>query len=443
MVGIDELRGRVAAQFPKSQDILSSLVKIPSFAGPAAPPGALQRSAEFVAGLLRELGASQVQIVAAGGGPGVIGRIDVSPAAPTVLLYAHHDVQPVADDWSSDPWTPVVKDGRLYGRGSADDAAGIVTHIGALAALGPDLPVNVRFFIEGEEESGSPTFAALLAANRAELAADVAVIADSDNRAVDVPSLTTSLRGLAEVTVTVKVASRGVHSGMWGGVYLDAPTCLARLVATLHDEAGAVAVAGLEPSGHSADLLTEDDVRAAADLVGGLRLAGRGSITDRVWWGPAIALIGFDSTSVALASNTLQPVARAKLSLRVPPGVDPAVAQRALEKHLVERAPFGAEVKVEAGPVGQGFKADTATPAYRAAERALAEAFGQPMAPLGQGGSIPLAAELKAVFPNMDVLITGVEDPASRAHAGDESASLDLLRRTILAEALLLANLAR
>jgi acetylornithine deacetylase/succinyl-diaminopimelate desuccinylase-like protein len=390
---------------------------------------------------LRQVGAGGVEVIRAGGGPGVIGRIDVNPAAPTVLLYAHHDVQPVAADWSSDPWTPVVRDGRLYGRGAADDSAGIVTHLGALAALGGDLPVNVRFFIEGEEESGSPTFAQLLARYGDRLASDVAIIADSDNRSVDVPSLTTSLRGLADVTVTLRVARRGVHSGMWGGAYLDAVTCLARLIATLHDEVGDVAVEGLAPTGHSQDLLTEADVRRAAGLVPGLKLAGTARLTDRLYWGPCIAVIGFDSTVVELASNTIQPVARARLSLRVPPGLDPVQAQAALRRHLIERAPFGAEVTVEDGPVGQGFKADTSGPAYAAASRALTDAFGQTMVPLGQGGSIPLAAELQEAFPGIEILLTGVEDPDSKAHAGDESESLELLRKTILAEALLLTYL--
>jgi acetylornithine deacetylase/succinyl-diaminopimelate desuccinylase-like protein len=442
MVSVSELRGRVEAGFPRSVEVLSGLVRIPSHAGGSAPAGVLERSAEHVATLLRDAGASGVEVVSAGGGPGVIGRVDVDPAARTVLLYAHHDVQPVADDWSTDPFDPVVKDGRLYGRGAADDGAGIATHVGALAALGEDLRVNVRLFIEGEEESGSPTFRRLLQENRAALAADVAVIADSDNLSADTPSLTTSLRGLADVTVTLRVAGRGVHSGMWGGVYLDAPTCLARLIATLHDADGAVAVPGLEPTGQSPELLTEAQARRSAELVPGLRLAGRGSVTDRVWWGPAISVIGFDATSVAEASNTLQGAARARISLRVPPGMDPVRAQTALRDHLTDHAPFGAEVTVEDGPVGQGFVADTTGPGHAAAAQTLTEAFGSPMTPIGQGGSIPLAAELKEVFPDVEVLLTGVEDPDSRAHAGDESASLTVLRRAILAEALFLNHLA-
>ncbi|MDR2253649.1 MAG: M20/M25/M40 family metallo-hydrolase [Bifidobacteriaceae bacterium] len=442
MVTASQLRDRVDARFDESIEILSSLVRIPSFAGPEAPPGALRRSAERVAELLTGVGAQDVAIVEAGGGPAVIGRIDVDPAAPTVLLYAHHDVQPVADDWSSDPWTPVVRDGRLYGRGVADDGAGIAVHVGALTALGADLGVNIRFFIEGEEESGSPTFGALLAAHRDALAADIAVIADSANRSPDTPSLTTSLRGLADLTVTVKVADRGVHSGMWGGVYLDAVTSLARLIATLHDADGSVAVPGLAPTGHSPDLLTEAQARRIAGLVPGLKLIGSGSVTDRVWWGASITVIGLDCTPIARASNTLQPVARAELSVRVPPGVDPLAAQRAVRDHLLANAPFGAEIEITDGEIGSGFVAATSGRAYQLAAQTLTEAYESPMTPLGQGGSIPLTAELQAVFPDMEILITGVEDGDSRAHAGDESESLDMLRRAILAEALLFARLA-
>ncbi|MDR2373310.1 MAG: M20/M25/M40 family metallo-hydrolase [Bifidobacteriaceae bacterium] len=435
------IAARVDAQFPDTVRVLQRLVAVPSHAAPSAPPGALRRSAELVADLLRGLGADSVEIVSAGGGPGVIGQLWVSDDAPTVLLYAHHDVQPVADDWSTDPWTPVVRDGRLYGRGAADDGAGVATHVGALAALGGDLGVNVRLFIEGEEESGSPTFGRLLRQHRDRLAADVVVVADSDNPAVDVPGLTASLRGVADLTVTLRVLGHAVHSGSFGGPVLDAPTVLARLIATLHDASGAVAVAGLGPTGRSGVTLAEDAFRRAAGLVDGLVLAGRGPLADRLWWSPAISLIGFDATGVDEASNTIQPLARARLSLRVAPGVDASAALAALKRHLAERVEFGAELTIEDGACADGFVADRSGPAYAAAERALAEAFGSPVVFQGQGGSIPLALEISEVFPEAEILLTGVEDPDSRAHSGDESVSLPMLRRAVLGEALLLAYL--
>ncbi|MDR2114439.1 MAG: M20/M25/M40 family metallo-hydrolase [Bifidobacteriaceae bacterium] len=477
MVSSAEIAARVVNQFPQTVQMLQQLIPLRSYAGPDAPPGVLHQSAELVAQLLRGVGVTDVRVVEAGGGPGVIGQRLVDPAAPTVLLYAHHDVQPVANDWSTDPWQGVEKNGRLYGRGAADDAAGLALHVAVLAALGEDLPVNVKFLVEGEEESGSPTLDRLLQQHHAALRADVAVIADSDNVAVDTPSLTTSLRGLADLTVTLRVAEHAVHSGMWGGVYLDAPTCLARLISTLHDASGAVAVAGLEPEAcgpaagtagtsevsgtpgapevsgtpgtsevsgtpGASDLVGEAEVRRAAGVVDGLKLSGRGSVTDRLWRQCAIAVIGWDSTSVDASSNTIQPVARARLSLRVAPGMDPVAAQAALRRHLVEHAPFGTEVTVEDGPTGLGFQADAAAPAYQAATLALTEAFGRPLVPLGQGGSIPVAAQLQAAFPELEVLITGVEDPDSRAHAGDESVDLELLRKAVLGEALMLCYLA-
>ncbi|MDR1186572.1 MAG: M20/M25/M40 family metallo-hydrolase [Bifidobacteriaceae bacterium] len=438
MSTLPQLADRVDAQFPQTVEVLKSLVAIPSYAAPSAPPDVLLRSAERVADLLCGIGGQDVEIVQAGGGPGVIGQIWVSDAAPTVLLYAHHDVQPVANDWSTDPWEPVIKGDRLYGRGAADDGAGVALHVAALRALGSDLGVNVRFFIEGEEESGSPTFGALLRRYRDRLAADVVVIADSDNASVDVPALTVSLRGVTDVTVTLRIAEHAVHSGSFGGVVLDAPTLLARLIATLHDAAGSVCVEGLAPTGHTRASVSPESIRQGAGLVPGLVLAGEGSVADRLWWSPAIDLIGFDSTGVDESSNTIQPVARARLSLRVPPGMDPVVAQAALARHLAERVEFGASLVIEDGVSGAGFKADISGPAYAVACRALGDAFGQPVVFQGQGGSIPLAAELAAVFPGIEVLMTGVEDPDSRAHSGDESVSLPMLRKAVLGEALLL-----
>ncbi|MDR3107658.1 MAG: M20/M25/M40 family metallo-hydrolase [Bifidobacteriaceae bacterium] len=443
MVSLPQLSARVEAQFPETVSTLGDLVRIPSYVAPSAPPDALERSARFVADLLNGIGVQDVQIVSAGGGPGVIGQLWVSDAVPTVLLYAHHDVQPVADDWSTDPFEPVIRAGRLYGRGAADDGAGLVVHLAAIRALGEDLGVNVRFFIEGEEESGSPTFGELLRRHRQQLAADVAVIADSDNWSAEVPALTVSLRGVTDLTLTLRVAAHAVHSGGFGGVYLDAPLVLARLLASLHDAAGAVAVEGLKPTGQASVEVAEHDLRQTAGLVDGLRLAGRGPLADRLWWGPAISLIGFDSVAVAESSNTIQPVARARLSLRVPPGMDPQAAQAALRRHLLARVEFGAELTIEEGVSAPGFEADTSGPAYAAAARALGEAFDRPVVFQGQGGSIPLALEVSSVFPDAEVLLTGVEDPDSRAHSGDESVSLPMLRKAVLGEAMLLEYLAR
>jgi acetylornithine deacetylase/succinyl-diaminopimelate desuccinylase-like protein len=446
-ISIEALRTRVADQFPQTVEELKSLVRIPSYKAPSAPADAKERSAKRVAALLESVGAQDVQIIQdvddAGepGGPGVIGRIPGPEGAPTVLLYAHHDVQPVANDWDTDPFEPTIKGERMYGRGAADDGAGVALHVAALRALGEELGVGIAFFIEGEEEIGSDTFGKLLAKYRDELRADVMILADSENESTDTASLTTSLRGMAEVTVTVRVLEHAVHSGMFGGPIPDAPLLLTRLIASLHDANGDVAVEGLKPSGVADQQWDEAEYLELASAVPGLQPWGTGTISDRVWFKPAIDLIGFTTTTVAESSNTLIPVASAKLSLRVPPGLDPVEAQDALVKHLEAQPRFGAELTVEAGHAGEGYLADVNTPAAKTACWAFQEAFGKPASFSGLGGSIPLISEVKAEFPEIEVLVTGVEDPDSRAHSGNESVHLGMLEKCVLSEALLLAKL--
>jgi acetylornithine deacetylase/succinyl-diaminopimelate desuccinylase-like protein len=295
--------------------------------------------------------------------------------------------------------------------------------------------------VEGEEESGSPTFDQLLQSNAERLKADVVVVADCDNWDVGIPSLTTQLRGVTDVKVTLRTATHGSHSGMFGGPVLDAPLLLARLIATLHDANGDVAVDGLVRTGTSPVDYPEDRIRQPTGLLDSVQLAGTGPIADRLWNSPAISLIGFDAPRTDQVSNTLIEVASAVVSLRVPPGLDAIEAQAALHRHLVEHAPFGAQVEVQDGVSGPGFLADVEAPAAAAAAWALTQAFGHQVVYTGQGGSIPLAQQIKAVFPNIEVLLTGVEDPTSNAHAANESVDLGMLEKAILAEALFLAKL--
>jgi acetylornithine deacetylase/succinyl-diaminopimelate desuccinylase-like protein len=258
-----------------------------------------------------------------------------------VLLYAHHDVQPEGDrgQWMSPPFQPTERDGRLYGRGSADDKAGIATHLAAFRAHGGQPPVGVTVFVEGEEESGSPSLARLLAAHRDALAAAVIVIADSDNWSTEIPALTVSLRGLVDCVVEVATLDHGLHSGLWGGVVPDALSVLVRLLASLHDDDGNVAVAGLH-EGAAADInYPPDRVRADSGLLDGVSEIGCGSVPQRLWAKPAITVIGIDTTSTTAASNTLIPRARAKISMRVAPGGDAAAHLDALTAHLQQNAP--------------------------------------------------------------------------------------------------------
>jgi acetylornithine deacetylase/succinyl-diaminopimelate desuccinylase-like protein len=361
-----------------------------------------------------------------------------------VLLYAHHDVQPPgADaDWDTDPFEPTERDGRLFGRGAADDKAGVVAHVGALRVLGDELGVGVTVFVEGEEEVGSPSFTRFLHTYRDLLAADVIVVADSSNWKVGVPGLTTSLRGLVDLEVEVAVLDHAVHSGMFGGPVLDAVTLLSRLIATLHDDAGDVAVAGLVAAADPSVDYDEAAFRADASVLDGVTLAGTGPITARLWTRPTIAVIGFDAPRVATASNTITPRATAKLSMRIAPGQDPAAALAALRAHLEGNAPFGARVTVRDGELGKPFQAPADSSAMQAARQAFADAWGTEPVDIGVGGSIPFIADLLEVYPDAAILVTGVEDPDSRAHGPNESVHLAELEKVVLAEALLLARLA-
>ena len=404
----------------------------------------LRASAEHVANLLRAAGLPKVDVLqVAGGQPAVLGRRPGPPGAPTVLLYAHHDVQPPGDRaaWESDPFEPTERDGRLFGRGAADDKAGIAVHLAALRAHGEHLPVAVVVLVEGEEEIGSPTLATFLQTYRDRLRSDVVILADSTNWTVDVPALTTSLRGGANVIVEVRTLRHGVHSGMYGGAVPDALSTLCRLLATLHDERGDVAVAGLVRGTADGLDLSETRLRIDAGVLDGVHLIGTGGLTDRLWARPAIAVIGIDAPSVAAGANTLVPSARAKVSMRVAPGDDAVRARDALVTHFQAHAPWGAHVTVEAGGSAAPYTARTAGRAYEAARSAFAEAWGTSAVEIGVGGSIPFIAAFAEVLPAAEILITGVEDPDTRAHGANESLHLAMFERACLAEALLLDRL--
>lgn len=447
---VEELRARVHGLFPGVRADLEDLVRIPSVSNPEFDQAHVQASADAVAALLAGAGMPDVRVLRVtgsdgrAGAPAVVARRPAPAGAPTVLLYAHHDVQPPGDAaaWSSAPFEPTARGERLFGRGAADDKAGVVAHLGALRALGDELGVGVTVFVEGEEEIGSPTFVDFLRTHRDLLAADVIVVADSSNWKVGVPGLTTSLRGLVDLTVEVAVLDHAVHSGMFGGPVLDAPTLLARLVATLHDERGDVAVAGLVHAPDPAVDLDEAELRADAGVLPGVRLAGTGPLTARMWTRPAISVIGFDAPRTASASNTIAPSATAKLSVRVAPGQDPAAAMAAVRAHLEGHAPFGARVTVVEGEQGRPFQAPADSPAMRSARWAFAEAWGTDPVDIGIGGSIPFISDLLEEIPGAAILVTGVEDPDSRAHGADESVHLGELEKVVLAEALLLEAVA-
>ena len=438
------LRAAVSREMPRARADLEAFVRLRTVSADPACPGDVERACRVLAELATQAGAADVQVAAAGGQPAVIATWPAPPGAPTVLLYAHLDVQPTGPEqqWTSPPFEPTERDGRLYGRGAADDKAGVLMHLAVLRAFDGRPPVGVVLFVEGEEEIGSPTLTALLAEHRDRLRADVIVIADSANASVEVPAFTTSLRGLVDVVVEVRVLERPVHSGLFGGAVPDALTALCRLLATLHDEAGEVAVAGLHTSRSDAPEPDPQVFRTDAGLLPGVRLIGSGTVPERLWHKPAVAVLGMDAPTTAEASNVLLASARAKVSLRLAPGQDAQLALKALCEHLTGHAVWGSEVEVATGSVGGAFALEATGEVYDLAREVFEQAYGNAPVETGIGGSIPFISEFARTFPGATVLVTGVGDPASRWHGIDESLHLGMWERACLAEALLLARLA-
>ena len=441
----EDLISAVNADFERIRRDLESLVRIPSVSAADFDAAQVRRSAEAVKEMLEDEGLHNVQLLELDGAhPAVFGEIPAPPGAPTVMLYAHHDVQPPGPDdlWDSPPFEPEERDGRLYGRGVSDDKAGIAVHLGAIRAHSGTPPVGVKVFVEGEEEIGSAHLGDFLNAYTDLLTSDAIVIADSANWRVGEPALTVSLRGLADCVVEVRTLASAIHSGQFGGPLPDALTALSRLLATLHDADGEVAIPGLVSGGSTPIDLDEAELREQAGAVGDLALLGSGSITERLWKKPAVAVLAIDAPPVAQSINALVPVARAKVSVRLAPGQDPTAAMEALTAHLLANAPWGADVTVTAGSSGDAFDLDTTGPAYDAYRQAFAVAWDKETVEIGAGGSIPFVAAFSEMFPNADILLTGAGDPTSAFHGPNESQDLDDLRRSTIAEAIALRLLA-
>jgi cysteinylglycine-S-conjugate dipeptidase len=441
----DDLRRRVSEQFPSMVETLSELVRIPSVSATSYPPAEVRRSAEAVADKLRQVGCDNVHLLEfEGAHPAVYGEMAGPPGTPTVLLYAHHDVQPPgpAEEWETAPFEPFTRDGRLYGRGASDDKSGIIMHLGTLQAFEGKPPVGIKVFIEGEEEVGSTHLEEFLEAHAEQLRSDVIVIADSGMWRVGAPSITTSLRGITACTVEVRTLGSAVHSGQFGGAFPDAITVLCRLIATLHDEGGNVAIPGLT-SYDSAELdLTEDEVRTQMATVPGLKSIGDGGWTTRLWSKPAISVLAIDAPRISEAINQLVPVAKAKISMRLAPGQDGKAAEEALVRHLENNAPWGAEVKVVSDGFGDAFALVSDGPAYAAFRSAMAEVWGVEAVDMGVGGSIPFVSAFSEQMAGAPVILIGAGDPTSSVHAPNESQDLDDLEKSVLSQAIALRLLA-
>ncbi|PTW90353.1 acetylornithine deacetylase/succinyl-diaminopimelate desuccinylase-like protein [Microbacteriaceae bacterium MWH-Ta3] len=464
---LDSLRDATAAAFPGALDELMQLVRIPSVswdgfdlthvAATAQHVHArLSASPLFARGgdnegvwIVREPASdSQGGGDTAMGREAVIARRNAAPGYPTVMLYAHHDVQPEGDLelWDSNPFDPEIRDGRLYGRGAADDKAGVMVHLTALdtlAAVTAGNPnIGIVVFIEGEEEFGSKSFPQILSRWRDRLAADVIVVADSDNRSVDIPSLTVSLRGNVTCTLTVSTLAHASHSGMLGGAVPDGMMAAVRLLDSFYTADGSVAIAGLHRHEAPVPDFTLDELQHDSGLLPGVSDIGSGPILSRLWFQPSLTVTGIDAPTVMNASNTVLPSVRVKVSMRVAPGQTAQAAFEALSAHIAAHTPWGAHVDIADVDLGNPFLVDASGSAAALELEALRDAWdGADPVCAGVGGSIPFIAQLNSVFPDAQILVTGVEDPESRAHSPNESLSLVVFHRAILAETLLLSRL--
>ena len=452
---LDALREAVQAGLPTSIADLSALIRIPSVSWDGFDPAHVVASANAVKSLLEELEVfDSVETAQAPigesetlGHPAVLATRAARNGKPTILLYAHHDVQPPGKDeeWDSLPFEPTLRGDRLYGRGAADDKAGVMAHVASIRAfietVGTDFDLGIVVFIEGEEEFGSRSFANFLELYKNQLAADVIVVADSDNWNIDTPSLTVALRGNVTFKLRVSTLAHASHSGMFGGAAPDAMLATIKLLSSLYNEDGSVAVAGLTSREADTPEYSEERLRDEAALLPGVSSIGNGPVLERLWMKPAITVTGIDAPTVQNASNTLAASVTVRLSTRIAPGQTGESALVALQSHLNEHAPFGAHIEITDADTGNPFLVDTSGWAVAEVKDAMGAAWGVEAVETGIGGSIPFISDLSAQFPDAQILVTGVEDPDTRAHSPNESLHLGVFRRAILTEALLLAKL--
>jgi acetylornithine deacetylase/succinyl-diaminopimelate desuccinylase-like protein len=432
---------------PQAWDDLSQMVSFRSVHDAKQfPPEECEKMVDWTIAAFTGVGLQDVKAYeTADGSKAVCGHAPGPPGAPTVLLYFHHDVQPPADEsaWESPAWELTERNGRWYGRGAADCKGSIAVHLTALRVLSGALPVSVKIVGEGSEEQGTGGLEAFVPENPELLRADAILVADTGNFAVGVPSLTTSLRGLANVWVTVRTSSMALHSGMYGGAAPDALAALIAMLATLRDEHGNTTITGLDSSrSWEGAEYPPEQFRKDAGVLDGVELLGD-RVSDMLWARPAATVLGIDCPPVVGSSAAIQPDARARINLRVPPGVDSEEAQTALIEHLKAVAPWNVQVEFEREAEGAPFSGLLEGPAFEAMTAAMADAYGRDVTLLGQGGSIPLCNVFKETFPDAEIMLLGVEEPQCLIHAPNESVDPSEIERMALVEALFLQKYAR
>ena len=453
--------GRVEADAPRARRWLGDLVRIPSVSAEGFPAAEVRRSAAATAALLREAGLENVRLLEMPGQhPYVYADWLHAEGRPTLLVYGHHDVQPAGrpERWESPAFEATERDGRLYGRGTVDDKGTFVTHVAAVAAwLGTSgrLPLNLKFLIEGEEEVGSPGLDAFLARHAKDLSADVAVLADTGNFDAGHPALTYQLRGICQVDLEVRCLERPIHSGFWGGPVPDATRILLRLVASLQKEDGRLDVPGLYRTVATtgpkqmrrirALPFDEKKFRAAAAMKPGTKLVGEKahSVWERLWTRPSLTVIALEAHPLQGSSNQILDAARARLSMRTVPAMDAEEAGRLLVRRLTKNPPAGARVTATVTGTSQWWTTDPEGPAFEAARRALAGAYGREAAMIGAGGSIGFVQPFSDALGGVPCLLMGVEDPASAIHSENESLHLGDFVNGMKAAVLLYDELSR
>jgi acetylornithine deacetylase/succinyl-diaminopimelate desuccinylase-like protein len=443
-----QLRDAVRHHMPAARDDLARLVAFKSVADATQyPVEECIKAANYVADSFSRVGFNNMRLIdMPQGHPAVYGEFLGPPGSPTVLLYSHYDVQPPLDEnaWQTPVFELTERDGRWYGRGAADCKGNIVMHLTALRALGSgSYPLSLKVISEGSEEQGLDELEEFVPGNASMLKADTILICDTGNFAVGQPTLTTTLRGLCNIVVTVRTLNTPMHSGMFGGPAPDALIALIKGLDTLHDERGNVTIRGLDNTQKWPGVqYDESQFRRDANVRDGVRLVGDGTISDMLWSRPSLTVLGIDCPRVAGSAGVVQAEAAAKVSLRIPPGVDKQMAMQALKDQITASVPWGAEVEIVEVGSGSPFKAEPNGPAGQLLKEAMSEAYGREMGTEGQGGSIPLCNVFKETFPEAEIMLMGVEEPKSLMHAPNESVDPSEIENMALVEAIFLEKYA-
>lgn len=450
---------RYQADHKQHLDDLIALTRIPSVSFDGFPPEEVVKSAEAVKAILEAAGFENAQLMRIPGThPYVYADWLKAPGAPTVLLYAHHDVQPPMREelWKSPVWEPTERNGRLFARGIADDKAGAIIHSASAAswlrATG-SLPVNLKVIIEGEEEIGSTHLAAFLSAHAEKLRADCVVLTDCSNYDTGVPSLTTTLRGLISMEVEVTALDHPLHSGMWGGPVPDPIMALSKILAKLVDDQGRLAVPGLwddviaprpDEMEDLRNLGMEDATfRKQAGIGPRVDLfASREGLLAKMWREPSLAVNSIQSGGKKIAGNVIMDSAWARVGLRLVPDMDHAKATRILSDYIKAQCPWGLEIKVTPEQGANPWMTKSDHPVFAVAKQSLGAGYGKPAVLIGCGGTIPFVDSFTKALGAIPALLVGIEDPYTNAHSENESLDVADFHKAVKSQIHFFADLA-